>query len=158
LSDSHLLIKFRYCWIRPFCSRQEKSNLTDLHKGGVAGQVIISQADGTGSGATWLGTDPANGKLITNLTFFELPSESVITDGQWHHVGIVWNGSRRYLYVDGAEVTKDTSDQFAILCDVDLYFGAGKDLAAASFFSGLIDDVRIYSRALSADAVAALAD
>ncbi len=30
----------------------------------------------------------------------------------------------------------------------DLYLGAGKDLDAASFWSGLIDDVRIYDRAV----------
>ena len=29
-----------------------------------------------------------------------------------------------------------------------LYFGAGKTLDAGSFFSGLIDDVRIYNRAV----------
>jgi len=37
-----------------------------------------------------------------------------------------------------------------------LYIGTGKDLDAASFFSGLIDDVRIYRRALRAEDIAAL--
>jgi len=35
--------------------------------------------------------------------------------------------------------------------------GAGKNLAPATFWSGLIDDVRIHSVALSAEEVAALA-
>jgi hypothetical protein len=35
-----------------------------------------------------------------------------------------------------------------------LYFGAEKTLGAGTFFSGLIDDVRIYSAALSAEEVA----
>jgi len=32
--------------------------------------------------------------------------------------------------------------------DRGLYIGVGKDFSADSFFSGLIDDVRIYSRAV----------
>ncbi len=38
-----------------------------------------------------------------------------------------------------------------------LYFGAGQDLSAGTFFSGLIDDVRIYDAALSAEEIAELA-
>ncbi|MHC4070675.1 MAG: LamG-like jellyroll fold domain-containing protein [Planctomycetota bacterium] len=30
-----------------------------------------------------------------------------------------------------------------------LYIGAGQDYAAGTFFAGLIDDVRIYNRAVS---------
>jgi len=35
--------------------------------------------------------------------------------------------------------------------------GAGKNLDAGTFFSGLIDDVRIYNVALSTEKIAALA-
>ena len=38
-----------------------------------------------------------------------------------------------------------------------LYLGAGKNLEPGSFFSGLIDDIRIYDKALSPDEIAALA-
>jgi hypothetical protein len=49
----------------------------------------------------------------------------------------------------GAEVAKDTKS-FSMLesSDGDLYLGAGKDLDAANFFSGLIDDIRIRSAPL----------
>jgi hypothetical protein len=80
--------------------------------------------------------------------FYEMKSESLITDDKWHDVVIVWDGSRRYLYVDGREVAKDTSDVYAIPSDGNLHVGAGKDLATGSFWSGLVDDVRIYDRAL----------
>jgi hypothetical protein len=128
-------------------------------KGGWPGQVIISQTDGTGMGATWLSADLLDGKLMTRLmlpsTGLRFPpqpliSEFVITDGNWHRIGFVWDGSYRYLYVDGAEVAKDTKS-FSILesSDGGLYLGAGKDLEPGSFFSGLIDDVRIYDRAIT---------
>jgi len=38
-----------------------------------------------------------------------------------------------------------------------LYIGAGQSLEANTFFSGLIDDVRIYNVALSAEQIAAMA-
>jgi hypothetical protein len=125
-------------------------------KGGTPGQAIISQTDGTGFGGTWLGANQADGKLVTNLMYFELGSESVITDDQWHHVGLVWNGSRRSLYVDGQEVASDAHDLVAISATGNLYIGTDKNLEAGTFFSGLIDDVRIYNRALSAEEIAAL--
>jgi hypothetical protein len=131
-------------------------------KGGAPGEVIISQRDGTMPGATWLGTDPSEGKFIAKLMdpfFPPLESDSVITDGQWHHIGLVYDfyGYCRRLYVDEAEVAKDTTVVAGLLPDGDLYFGADKDLDAGSFFAGLIDDVRIYSQALSAKEIEQLA-
>ena len=35
-------------------------------------------------------------------------SETVITDGQWHRIGLVWDGTNRILYVDGIVVAEDT--------------------------------------------------
>jgi len=124
---------------------------------GAPGQVIMSQIDGTGMGTTWLSADPLDGKLMTKLmppsTGLRIPpqplvSEFVITDGGWHRVGFVWDGSQRILYVDDAEVAKDTQPQLAGSTG-GLYIGAGKNLEPGSFFSGLIDDVRIYSRAIT---------
>jgi hypothetical protein len=88
-----------------------------------------------------------------------LGSESVITDDQWHHVGLVYdlNALHRYLYVDGIEVAKDSDFVAGVGSDGGLYIGADKTLDAASFFFGLIDDVRIYNNVMSAEEIAALA-
>ena len=136
-------------------------------KGGAPGQVIISQMDTTVGrtvrpGSTWIGTNQSDGKLMTRLmdaAFEALVSESVITDGQWHHVGLVYDfdGLHRCLYLDGVEVAKDISPVAAVSSDGGLYFGADKTLDTSSFFSGLIDDVRIYNQALNAEEIEALA-
>ena len=134
----------------------------------VPGGVVISQLDGIGgSGETWLGTEAVSGKLMTGLVappvgrFVPKPliSESVITDGQWHNVGFVWDGAHRFLYVDGVEVAKDAAAQNPLKSATGgLYIGSGENLEAGTFFSGLIDDIRIYDKALSAEEVAALAE
>ena len=76
-----------------------------------------------------------------------LTSPAVVTEDAWHRVGFVWDGSYRILYVDGIEVARDTQAGLAPWVGV-LYVGAGGNLLPASFWKGLIDDVRIYNRAV----------
>ncbi len=76
-----------------------------------------------------------------------LVSESTITDGNWHRIGFVWDGVYRTLYVDGVTVAEDTQDGLANPGN-GFYIGTGKAMAPGTYFSGLIDDVRIYDRAV----------
>jgi hypothetical protein len=76
-----------------------------------------------------------------------LVSEVVIIDGNWHRIGLTWDGTNRVLYVDGEEVKRDTQSSLASSTN-GLYLGAGKGLESAKYWSGLIDDVRIYDRAV----------
>ena len=76
-----------------------------------------------------------------------LSSQAVIADGNWHHVGLTWDGNNRILYVDSVEVARDTQASLAGSTG-NLTIGAGSGLAPGSFWSGLIDDVRIYDRAV----------
>ena len=120
-------------------------------QGGTQGQVIISQENGE----DWLLADDSEGNLSTELkrpvqAAVPLVSQTVITDGEWHRVGFVWDGSYRTLYVDDVEVAKDQDDQVNLKSYAGgLYIGAGKSRAAGSFWSGLIDDVRIHNRAVT---------
>jgi hypothetical protein len=81
-------------------------------KGGAPGQVVLSQM----GVADWLYTDPIEGNLLTDLKAYgggaagPLPSQTVITDGEWHKIGLVWDGSKRTLYVDNVIVAQDTQD------------------------------------------------
>ena len=54
----------------------------------------------------------------------------------------------RILYVDGVEVARDTQDAVAP-SGGGLHIGAGKNLETGTFWSDLIDDVRIYDRAVA---------
>ncbi len=126
-------------------------------KGSAPGQAVISQT----GGADWLSADATDGKLVTELkgtgrVSLPLISQSIINDGLWHHIGFVWDGSNRILYADGVEVATDTQTGLGS-SDGGLYIGAGRNLEPASFFSGLIDDVRIYNQALNPTEIAALA-
>ena len=71
---------------------------------------------------------------------------SDITDGAWHRVGLVWDGSHRILCVDGVEAARDAVASLAGSTG-GLNIGGACTLAPSTFWSGLSDDVRIHSRA-----------
>ena len=77
-----------------------------------------------------------------------LLSNAIITDGAWHRIGLAWDGSQRTLSVGGVVVAEDTQNSLAA-STAGLYIGVGKDYAQGTYFSGLIDDVPIYNRAVS---------
>jgi len=118
-------------------------------KGGAANRVIVSQA----SGADWLYLNQY-GMLATDLkspskTGKSLTSDAYILDGQWHRVVLTWDGTNRTLQMDGAEVARDTQSSLAASSG-NLQIGVGRNfsLGTNTFWSGLIDDVRIYNRAV----------
>ncbi len=120
----------------------------------IQGKAIVSQTNGSGTGRNWLYTDSLKGTLRTDLRSpsrygTPLPSQSVINDGKWHHIGFVWDGQYRYLYFDGVEAVRDS----IALTNLEssngvLYFGAGKTLLSNDFFTGFLDDIRIFKGAI----------
>jgi len=116
-------------------------------KGGGPDQVIVSQP----GGVNWLALD-TKGKLMTELKEFSrsagpLTSQAQITDEQWHRIGLIWDGAKRLLCVDGAMVAEDIQNSLGVFGN-GLYIGSGKNYPTDIFFSGLIDGVRIYNRAI----------
>ncbi len=116
-------------------------------KNGLPGQVFLSQA----GGVNWLMLTPS-GALATDLKQpgrqgKPLLSTAMIKDDVWHQIGFVWDGSNRILYVDGVEVARDQQANLAGSAG-GLHIGAGATLAPGNFWSGLIDEVRIYNRAV----------
>ena len=127
-------------------------------RGGAPGQVIVSQADGWAGrtkyrGCSWLAIDPVLGTLTTDVVGPEATaseSEVVITDGQWHRVGLVRDASSRMfaLYVDGVEVAAYVEPTLPTAYG-GLQIGVGSGGEGGSFFSGLIDEVCIYNQAVT---------
>ena len=116
---------------------------------GMPGQVIISQLNG----ANWLRVDSASGCVMTELCAWgrngtPLFSDVEILDGKWHRIGFVWDGANRILYVDDVQVAEDTQEGLEG-SDGGLYIGTGRAMETGTFFSGCIDDIRIYNRVVS---------
>ncbi len=82
-----------------------------------------------------------------------------ITDGNWHHVAVTFDGSvigDVKIYVDGVSDSNSANGQ-AVDTGADYDVHIGNSIAFENrYLNGCIDDVRIYDEALSASAVAAL--
>jgi hypothetical protein len=78
----------------------------------------------------------------------------VVSLGDWHHVVAVYNGSQNdTIYLNGEEVASQDLDEAPNYVDTNPgAIGSNPDLG--EFYEGLIDDVGLYNRALSADDVA----
>ncbi|MBW1691387.1 MAG: DUF1566 domain-containing protein, partial [Deltaproteobacteria bacterium] len=99
-------------------------------------------------------SDAAHPSSNTNIV-----SDTAIKDGGWHHiVGVrdTDDGVMR-IYVDGREDATPVEDTIIDSTDNSkpLSFG-GPSVSGESFYNGLIDDVRIYNRALSEPEVQSL--
>jgi hypothetical protein len=87
----------------------------------------------------------------TDYTFYD--STTKLTAGRWTHVAVtVVKGAQVKFYVDGAPAGQvPQSTNWAVLNDEPLRIGGRKD--HYSWFSGCIDEVRLYNRALTAGQV-----
>jgi uncharacterized repeat protein (TIGR02543 family) len=84
-----------------------------------------------------------------NTTEFNVSSGITISDGNWHHVaGVFSSATDRKLYVDGVPKVSST-DNVAFPTLNRISAGALDRDTPVDYFPGGIDDVRVYSRALS---------
>jgi hypothetical protein len=84
-----------------------------------------------------------------------LAGSSGLATGSWSHLAGTWDGSTLRLYVNGTQVASRAVSGTATTSDRPLYLGGNQ--VWGEWYSGLIDDVRVYSRALSAAEVQARA-
>ncbi|MHC4739644.1 MAG: LamG domain-containing protein, partial [Planctomycetota bacterium] len=83
--------------------------------------------------------------------------DTVLTDGKWHHVAGVRDVTedKLYLYVDGVSDATPVTDTTttSLVNSANFMIGADSDRYHTAFFDGIIDDVRIYDKALSAEEI-----
>ena len=89
------------------------------------------------------------------VTGGDLNATAPVTTGTWRHVALVFDGAYRYIYIDGAEDARLESTGQIDASAHNLYIGENSQETGRQL-AGAIDDVRIYSRALSPAEVAGL--
>jgi len=99
-----------------------------------------------------IGVTPQGGYLYGN---------SKSDDDRWHHVAVVIHPAERPNLYDSATLYKDS--EIETIHDIGLLdlwpidTGGGADVRIGAGFRGIIDDVRIYDRALSDEEIKAIA-
>lgn len=103
---------------------------------------------------TQLYQHPANDLLYLyggGADFFDV--SSVLTTGAWHFIALTYNGTHEtdVLYVDGIRFSVNIQSPNINNAALSPFI-----VSPFQYFPGLIDDVRIYNRVLSADEIAAI--
>ena len=84
-----------------------------------------------------------------------LISTTQIGDGQWHHIAVTRQGSQTSLFVDGILEASAATGSGVATNTADLGIGR-RNAFSDMYFTGLLDDFRIYTRALTQPEIAAL--
>jgi len=146
---------------------------TDGAGTGPNGRGLFGWGTPSGAGVRWelainMQGDPrVPGALRINASSGTRTCQTVVTDSEWHHVAVTLDddgsptSEEMYVFLDGVEEPySQTNSGVAINTgsDADVRIGNGVREEQNGFFSGLIDDVRIYDHALTeAEILAAMA-
>ena len=97
----------------------------------------------------------------TSPEWMAAPNNSATTlfDGEWHHTASVYDGAEKVIYLDSEEIMRDTATGEIGIGEGDgrILLGGGRDIDPMVLeLGGLIDDARIYNRALTQEEIVAV--
>jgi len=139
-------------WVRP--------NDTSTAGYGLGDTIVAKEGDGNGFHLTWdqEGTGYRFGAMFAGIRMVWTAADK--QNGVWYHVAAVWNPNEgATIYVDGAVAARDPGARYnpnatatmRIAC-----FGTGGSADDVRTFQGTIDELRIYSVALTQEMVQAI--
>ncbi|OHB60136.1 MAG: hypothetical protein A2168_07545 [Planctomycetes bacterium RBG_13_50_24] len=119
-------------------------------------QAIITKGDGSWrlqrNGTKSSIEFACTGAFVPNALVGSLFGTVGVNDSRWHHIAGTYDGSKICLYVDGRiDISSEAAGSIEVN-DYNLFIGANAQKPNRNF-KGSIDDVRIYSYALSAEEV-----
>lgn len=98
-------------------------------------------------------------KLSTYMNLTHFPSTYTVTNGQWTHIAVTFDNDYVYYYVDGVFISQSTykfiqeNDWNFRIASEETYPQGGTNGTLCNLFNGMIDEVRIYSKVLSAEEI-----
>lgn len=119
--------------------------------------AILSKPFGSGTGNTWQLELLEDGFVsLSGGSPHSLTSPGALAPGAWHHVAGRWDGTEKELFIDGVEV--DEVDATVEYDGHAIYLGGDQNTGdEVLHWDGVLDDLRIYNRALSDSEIAELA-
>jgi tetratricopeptide (TPR) repeat protein len=137
-------------WIKPrIFNKKHQALISNGDRGWMLNRQAFTNSMQAAAYAVVLPDDP------NNLWSGHLPTQTEITDGQWHHLVAVYDGARLRLYVDGVQDATCAVTGQIRPNDWPVFIGENSEQTKREW-NGLIDDVRIYSYALTPQEIKAV--
>jgi sialidase-1 len=124
--------------------------------GATKGNQVLFWLGGMGTTAPqlWLRGEPASHRLIATMNTLSgtksIASTEAYDDQAWHHVALERSAGQLLLWVDGVQVASGPAAAGSVSQTVSFQLLLGERLDGVYRFDGTLDEVRLYTRALSA--------
>lgn len=135
-------------WIAPDDFTTGNGNYTIINRGTAATPDFTLAFTNSGN----------NLQFVTRTSTTTTLNYPIVSDDYlyyWTHIAAVLSGNQMLLYIDGELVAQTTCTAGNISNSTNFRVGSK---ASTNYFSGAVDDVRVYHRALTATQIAALAN
>lgn len=96
-----------------------------------------------------------SGLVVPGTDWGKIFGKTNVNDGHWHHVAGVYDQEKIYLYIDGSLDASAAAPGTIRVNDEPVFIGENSQMTDR-FWNGMIDDVRIYNYALSAEEISAI--
>lgn len=126
-----------------------------IRYGATKGNQVLFWLGGMGTTApqVWLRGEPANHRLIATMTTASgsasVSSTQAYDDQTWHHVALQRAAGQLLLWVDGTQVAAGTAVPGSVSQRVSFQLQLGERLDGVFRLDGTLDEVRLWTRALS---------
>jgi hypothetical protein len=136
-------------WVKPEQSQDDYARIISRERSGAGNRQYNLGVDASADDPrTVVDTESADGVEVSAVLPF--------ADNNWHHVAMSFDSSDKIrLYVDGSVADSTGVSAELVSRDSQVTLGAPAHLPGKDHFAGLIDDVRIYDRALTPSEVQA---
>jgi hypothetical protein len=119
--------------------------------------AVMSKPFGSGTGNSWQLENMDDDKVsFSGGSVHSLESNNSVPQMTWTHIAGTWDGTTKRLYINGVLARSGTSQ---IMFDGNpVYLGADENNGNLALpFDGVLDDLRVYNRVLSAQELQTLA-
>jgi hypothetical protein len=96
-----------------------------------------------------VGSDKIQAAIAVGGTNYKATSSDNVADGAWQHVAFTYNGDALVVYLNGNAGSPNNSPTGDLTAATVALWVGGNPSITGRYFDGQIDDVRVYSRALS---------
>jgi hypothetical protein len=125
------------------------------------GRILIRSNGNNSADQSWGITVDETGevdfRVMAGGTWHRIQASSVVTPGVWYHLASTYNGTTMRLYVNGAQVVSAAHPAGGKLdTNASRTVTLGDSPVGSRPFDGILDDVRVYDRVLTATEVSAL--
>lgn len=139
------------CWVKPAAADMTEKNILDIRpNSGAANYIGIQGIANMSIRALFFNSA---GSVVKDYR----TSNNALSNGNWTFVCLSWDGTNYNIYINGsADNAVKTVDNSGTMTNTSRNLYIGVEAGSGNWWNGIIDEVGIWSRALTSDEISTL--